>query len=173
MYICHIVLSSYISNMQKQITKSVSSHHMQCHWWGFWETRVCAACMREQRACAVLVMSVMSREKLLFRDPRCTSRVLLRAYVMSVLRGLPPVCLEFVEIFLFRKRNSLYVIYFLKKKKKVLRALYCCPYVGRMINTAMLFSLWTGWLQLILFDVSSSDPGLRCRPCSLRHHREG
>lgn len=42
---------------------------------------------------AVLVMLVMSREKLLFWDPCCTSRVLLRAYLMSVLRGLPPVCL--------------------------------------------------------------------------------
>lgn len=66
-------------------------------------------------------MLVMSRDKLLFWDPCCTSRVLLTAYVMSVLRGLPPVCLEFGEIFLFCKRLSLYVIYLLKNKN-VLRA---------------------------------------------------
>lgn len=42
-------------------------------------------------------MLVISREKLLFWDPCCTSRVSLTAYVMSVLRGLHSVW----EIFLF------------------------------------------------------------------------
>lgn len=71
---------------------------------------------------AVLVMLVMSREELLSLDPRCTSRVSLRAYVISVLRGLPSVCLEFEEIFQFCKRIVLYVVYLLKTKN-VLRAL--------------------------------------------------
>lgn len=44
----------------------------------------------------VIVMSVMSREKLLFWDPRCTSRGLLRAYMMSVLKDRPLVTYFYV-----------------------------------------------------------------------------
>lgn len=107
-YNCHIMFSSHNSaNMLKQITGcrlnllvlhtniGVFHHVMWCHVLELYE---CTMCIWEQ--CAHSVSDIGDVEgEIAFLGSLLHFKALLRAYVMSVLRGLLPVCLGFWDIF--------------------------------------------------------------------------